>query len=97
MFTRYIACLRDHFHLALVTLRHFFPQWLVERSTGTPGHPQRGDGVFLAHALTLESPQEPPIVPGTIVRSSRAAFLVSPQCTADSAIGGPQPGGFFPP
>lgn len=33
-----------------------WPWWLVGRSPGAPGHPQRGDGVFLAHALTLGSP-----------------------------------------
>lgn len=29
--------------------------WMVGRSPGTPGHPQRGDGIFL-NALTLGSP-----------------------------------------
>lgn len=94
VFTRYFVCLRDHFHLALLTLTHFFPWWLVERSTGTPGHPQRGDSVFLTRALA------PGNCPWSLMApkgSSRATSLFSPRCTANSAIGGPWPGGFFPP
>lgn len=94
-FTRYFACLHDRF--PLVMLCHFFPQWLVERSTGTPGHPQE----VMACSLPMPEPWDPPwelcVVLGTITGSSRAASLFCPQCTADSAIGGPQPGGVFPP
>lgn len=94
-------CLLDIFLVCVIIsiyLCHFFPWWVVERSTGTPRHPQRGDGVFLTCALA------PKIHPGDHVwsladpkGSSRATSLFSPQCVADSAIGGPWPGGFFPP